>query len=111
MRRSFLILAALSISAWSQQPAQQPQRPPQQSQQTAPALAQLPPVIKVEMPPTSAPNPWVHIADLLIPGIVGASLAFFGVSLTNRHNRKLNEKNRSFEVERKKYAGAGSHRS
>jgi len=86
MRRSFLILTALSISAWAQ---------------PAPAPAQPPIVVQVQMPPTNAPNPWIHFAELTVPGIIGAGLALLGVWLTTKHNDKTNAANRQhqFDVE------------
>src|ERR1039457_3007351 len=51
MHRFLFILSVLSISAWSQ-PAQQP--------------TQTPIVVQVQMPPTNAPNPWIHIAELVV---------------------------------------------
>lgn len=81
MRQSFLILAILSISAWSQ-PAQQ--------------HAQTPIVVQVQMPPT---NPWMHLLELVVPGIIGAGLALFGVWLTNKHNDATNEANRQHQLD------------
>jgi hypothetical protein len=81
MRRFLLTLTFISFSGWSQPPQQQ---------------AQPPVAVKVEMPPT---NPWVHLVELVVPGIIGAGLALFGVSLTNRHNRTLNEANHKYETE------------
>jgi hypothetical protein len=76
MRRSLLILAAISFSAWSQ-PAQQQAQPPI--------------VVQVQMPPT---NPWMHLVELVVPGIIGAGLALFGVWLTNKNNAATNAANR-----------------
>jgi hypothetical protein len=86
MRRSCLILTALSISAWSQQPA------PQQ--------AQLPPVVTVEMPPTPPPTFWRHAFDLAVPGFIGAFSALIAVYLTDRNNRRTNLENHKHEMER-----------
>jgi hypothetical protein len=76
MRRFFFIFSALSISAWSQQPA--------------PAPAQAPIVVQVQMPPTNPTAPWVHFLELILPVLVGtglgAGLAFYSVSRTNKHN-------------------------
>jgi len=83
MRRSFLILTALSISAWSQPPAPQHQTPV---------------VVKVEMPPTNAPNAWRHFAELILPGIIGAGFAPLGIWLTTKHNDKTNAANRKTPV-------------
>jgi len=85
MRRIFLLLTLLSIATWSQQPAQQ--------------QAQLPPVVRVEMPQTNPPNPWVRLVELLLPGIIGGGIAFFGVWLTNRNNARQNDANRQHQLE------------
>src|ERR1039458_1375116 len=85
MRPLLLTFAALAISAPSQ-PAQQ--------------QAQLPPVIKVEMPPTKPPNLWIHLAELIVPGIIGGGLALFGGWLATKYNRALNATNHEYEVER-----------
>jgi len=83
MRRFLLALTVLSFSAWSQ-PAQQ--------------QAQLPIVVQVQMPPT---NPsWMHLVELVVPGIIGAGLALFGVWLTNKHNAATNAANRKHELEK-----------
>jgi hypothetical protein len=82
MQRSFLMLTAISFSAWSQ-PAQQ--------------QAQSPIVVQVQMPPT---NPWMHLVELVVPGIIGAGLALFGVWLTNKHNAATNAANRKHELEK-----------
>jgi hypothetical protein len=71
MRQTFLLLTVLSFAGWSQQPAQQPAQA-------------LPPVVRVEMPPTNAPNLWM----LAVPALVGALSAWIGVWLTNRNNRR-----------------------
>ena len=81
MRRSFLILTAISFSVWSQ-PAQQATPPPI--------------VVQVQMPPT---NPWMHLVELVVPGIIGAGLALFGVWLTNKHNAATNAANRQHQVD------------
>lgn len=83
MRRFFFILTVLSISAWSQQPAQQQSQPPI--------------VVQVQMPPT---NPWIHSADLIVPGIIGAGIALFGVWLTTKHSDKINAANQQHELDK-----------
>jgi hypothetical protein len=75
MRRSFLILTVLSISAWAQQPAQR-------QAQT------LPPVVKVEMPPSNPPNFWMQAIYVAVPALIGAVSAWIGVWLTSGSNRK-----------------------
>jgi hypothetical protein len=62
---------ALSVPGWSQ-PAQQPAQPPL--------------VVKVEMPPT---NPWTHLAEPVVPGIIGFLSAIIAVWLTQRNQRRL----------------------
>jgi hypothetical protein len=84
MRRSSLILTVLSLSAWSQ---------PQQQ-------AQLPPVVKVEMPPTPPPNFWRHAFDLAMPGFVGGLSAWIAVWLTSRNNERTNAANRKHDLEK-----------
>jgi hypothetical protein len=86
MRRFLLTFTVFSISAWSQPAQQQPQ---------------LPPVVKVEMPPT---NSWMHIVELVVPGIIGAGLALFGVWLTNKNHAAENAANRqlALDIERTK---------
>jgi hypothetical protein len=81
MRRFLFILTILSVPGWSQ-PAQQPAQPPI--------------VVKVEMPPT---NPWVHLVEIVVPGIIGAGLALFGVWLTNRNNAATNAANRQHALD------------
>src|ERR1039458_1265629 len=80
MRRIVVVFFALSVPGWSQ-PAQQQAQPPI--------------VVKVEMPPA---NPWTRVVELVVPGIIGASLALFGVWLNNRTNRTLTEDNRKHEL-------------
>jgi hypothetical protein len=84
MRRRFLILTFLSTTAWSQ---------------PAPQQTHLPPVVKVEMPTSNPPNPWIHFAELILPGIIGASLALFGVWLTSRQNARTNTANRQHQLD------------
>jgi hypothetical protein len=81
MRRLFLTLTLLSFPGWSQS-AQQPAQPPI--------------VVKVEMPPT---NPWVHLVELVVPGIIGAGLALLGVWLTNKNNAATNAANREHQFQ------------
>ena len=81
MRRFFLTFTVISLAGWSQ-PAQQPAQPP---------IA-----VKVEMPPT---NPWMRMMELVIPGIIGAGLALFGVWLTNKNNAATNAANRQHELD------------
>lgn len=89
MRRFFFIFSALSISAWSQQPA--------------PAPAQAPIVVQVQMPPTNPTAPWVHFLELILPVLVGtglgAGLAFYSVSRTNKHNSAENAANRHHQLD------------
>ena len=71
MRRFLLTLTVLSISGWSQ-PLQQQAQPPI--------------VVKVEMPPT---NVWVHLVELIVPGIpLSPSWAFGGRVECRRECRK-----------------------
>jgi hypothetical protein len=81
MRRLFLILTLFSVLCRSQQRAQQPTQPPI--------------VVKVEMPPT---NPWVHLVEIVLPGIIGAGIAFLGVWWTNKRNAAENGANREHQV-------------
>jgi hypothetical protein len=81
MRRFLLTLTVLSVPGWSQ-PAQQSAQPPI--------------VVKVEMPPT---NPWVHLVEIVVPGIIGAGLALFGVWLTNKNNAATNAANRQHALD------------
>jgi hypothetical protein len=76
MRRILVLFFALSVRGWSQL-AQQPAQPPI--------------VIRVEMPPT---NPWTHLVELVVPGIIGAGLALLGGWLTNKNNAAANAANR-----------------
>jgi len=85
MRRSFSLLTVLSVSAWAQ---------------PAPAPAQPPIVVQVQMPPISPPNPWTHALDLAVPGFIGALSALIAVYLTNRNNRRTNLENHRHEMER-----------
>ena len=57
----------------------------------------MPVVVTVQTPPTS---PWMHLVELVVPGIIGAGLALFGVWLTNKHNAAENRANRSFALKR-----------
>lgn len=80
MRRFLLILTAITFSVWSQPTQQQ---------------AQPPIVVQVQMPPT---NPWMHLVELVVPGIIGAGLALFGVWLTNKYNAATNAANRQHQL-------------
>jgi hypothetical protein len=82
MRQFLLVFTVITLAGWPQ-PAQ-----PQ---------AQAPIVVKVDMPQT---NPWMHLVELVIPGIIVGSIAFFGVWLTNRNQAKTNEHNRTAELEK-----------
>lgn len=79
MRRFLLTLTLFSVPCWSL-PAQQPAQPPM--------------VVKVEMPPT---NPLVHLVELVVPGIIGAGIAFLGVWWTNKRNAAENAANREHQ--------------
>jgi hypothetical protein len=81
MRRFLLTLTIFSVPGWSQAPAQQPAQPPI--------------VIKLEAPPT---NPWVHLAEMVVPGIIGAGIAFLGVWWTNKRNAAENAANRQHQL-------------
>lgn len=85
MRRLFFVLTVLGLSAWSQ---------------PAPAPAQPPIVVQVQMPPTNPPNPWTHALDIAVPGFIGALSALIAVYLTNRNNRRTNLENHRHEMER-----------
>jgi hypothetical protein len=79
--RFLLVLTFVVFSGWSQ-----PVQP-----QTQPPI-----VVQVQMPPT---NPWVHLLELVIPGIIGAGLALFGVWVTNRSNASTNAANRQHQLD------------
>src|ERR1039458_6161378 len=81
MRRVLLTLFLISVSGWSQA-AQQPAQPPI--------------VVQVQMPPA---NPWMRLVELIVPGIIGAGLALFGVWLTNRNNARTNAANRQHQLD------------
>src|ERR1022692_1488795 len=81
MRRFLLIFTVLSVPGWSQLSAQQPAQPPI--------------VVKVEMPRT---NPWVHLVELVVPGIIGAGIAFLGVWLTTKSHAAENAANREHQL-------------
>jgi hypothetical protein len=85
MRQLLTILTVLSIAAWSQ-PAQP---------QAQPLI-----VMQVQMPPT---NPWLHLLELVVPGIIGAGLALFGVWLTNKNNAALEKIKSQTTVKQQKY--------
>jgi hypothetical protein len=95
MRRFLLTLTLVSFSA---------------SAQPAPQHAQPPTVVKVEMPPA---NPWMRLVELVIPGVIGAGLALFGVWLTNKNNAATNAANRQheFHIERMKAETAARYKS
>lgn len=86
MRQFMFSLTVLGFSAWAQ--------PPQQQTQT-------PIVVQVQIPPEEI---WTAIFKIAVPailaGAVGASITLYGVSLTNRHNRRLNEQNHKYEAEK-----------
>jgi hypothetical protein len=64
------MLIAIALPGWSQPP-----QPP----------AQPPIVVQVQMPPT---NFWIHLTELVVPGIAGGALALCGVLLANKiHER------------------------
>src|ERR1035441_3602085 len=81
MRRVLLTLFLISVSGWSQA-AQQPAQPPI--------------VVQVQMPPA---NPWMHLVEIVVPGIIGAGLALFGVWLTNKNNAATNAANRKQQLD------------
>jgi hypothetical protein len=85
MRRSFLILTALSFSAWAQ---------------SALAPAQPPIVVQVQMPPTTPLNFWRHAFDLAVPGFIGGLSAWIAVWLTSRNNERANAQNRKHDLEK-----------
>jgi hypothetical protein len=82
MRRVLLVLSVISFAGWSQ-PAQ-----PQ---------AQAPIVVQIQTPPA---NPWMRVVELVVPGIIGAGLALFGVWLTNRYNAATNRANQQHDLEK-----------
>lgn len=100
MRRFLLIFTVLSVSGWSQRPAQQP--------------AQAPIVVKVEMPPESI---WTSLLKVAIPTVLGAGLGagitLYGVWLTNKRNAAENAANRehALNIERIKDEIAAEARS
>lgn len=70
IRRLLFMLTAIALSGWSQPP-----QPP----------AQPPIAVQVQMPPT---NSWIHLIELVVPGIAGGALALCSVLLTSkRHER------------------------
>jgi hypothetical protein len=85
MRRFLLTFAVLSNLAWSQ---------------PAPQQTQLPPVIKVEMPPSNPPNPWALAG---VPALIGALSAWVGVWLTSRSNRKQWDRQAKLSAMQKHY--------
>src|SRR2546427_8155916 len=93
--RRLLMLSVIAFSGWSQ-------LAPQQSQQ--------PIVVQVQMPPA---NPWVHFVELVVPGIIGAGLALFGVWFTNKNNVATNAANQrhQLDIERIKAEIAAKYKS
>ena len=89
MRRLFLILAVLSISGSSQQPAQQ-------QPQT------LPPVVKVEVPPTNPPSLWTQVY-VAVPAFIGALSAWIGILVTIYNNRKQWDRQMTLTARQKHY--------
>jgi len=85
MRRFLLTLTVLCVPGWSQSSAQQPAQPP------IVVKLDTPIVVKQDTPPT---NPWIHLVEIVVPGIIGAGLALFGVWLTNKRNVAENAANR-----------------
>jgi hypothetical protein len=82
MRRSLLTLTIISLAAWSQPTQPQPQPPI---------------VVQIQTPPA---NPWMRLVELVIPGIIGAGLALFGVWYTNKSNAITNAANRQHDLEK-----------
>jgi hypothetical protein len=82
MRRFFLLLIVICFAGWSQ-PAQPQTQPPI--------------VVQIQTPPA---NPVMRLIELVIPGIIGALLALFGVWLTNRTNARTSETNRLHDLEK-----------
>ena len=80
MRRILLVLTFMSFAGWSQPALQQAQAP-------LPAQTQTPQAV-----------PWVHLAELAVPGIVGIAGALIAVFLTNRYNAATNAANREHEL-------------
>jgi hypothetical protein len=79
MRRFFLTLTFVTLSAWPQSPQQQ---------------AQPPIVVQVQMPPA---NRWIRLLEVVVPGVIGAGLALLGVWLTNLNNRHITAENHKYE--------------
>ena len=88
MRRCLLTLTLFTFSGWSQ-PAQQEAQPP---------------------PLT---NPWIHLLELAVPGIIGAVSALIAVRFTNKTNERTNAANRQYQlhVELKKAEIAANYKS
>src|SRR5271157_449795 len=56
-----------------------------------------PPItVKVEMPPQ---NSWMRLVEVVVPGLIGAGIAFLGVWWTNRRNASENAANRAQQLE------------
>ena len=83
MRRLFPILAALSISAWAQ---------------LAPAPAQPPIVVQVQMPPTPHTRDWIGYA---LPSLV--ILVSVSVGITQAYLQRQNQKQQLFDKRFKVY--------
>jgi hypothetical protein len=81
MRRTLLVLTFTTVAGWSQPASQQ-----------APPTAQ-----KAENQP---PKPWIHLAELAVPGLVGIAGALIGVFLTNKCNAATFAANRKHELEK-----------
>jgi hypothetical protein len=79
--RSILTFAVATFSGWSQ---------------PAPSQVQPPLAVQVEMPPT---NFWMRFSELVVPALIGAGVAFFGVWLTNRTNERTNARTREHQQE------------
>src|ERR1019366_5451330 len=97
MRRFLFLFTVLSVSGWSQLPAQQPAQPPI--------------VVKVEMPPE---NIWTTLLKVAIPTILGAGLgaglALYGVRQTNKHNAANREHQLRLEIARDKITAEAKSR-
>jgi hypothetical protein len=89
MRRLLVILTVLSVPCWSQPSAQQPAQPP------IVVKLDTPIVVKQDTPPA---NRWVHVAEIVVPGIIGAGIAFLGVWWTNKRNAAENAANREHQL-------------
>jgi hypothetical protein len=90
MRRFLLTLTLLSVPCWSQPASQQPAQPP------IVVNLDTPIVVKQDTPPT---NPWAHLVEIVVPGIIGAGIAFLGVWWTNKRNAAENAANRQHALD------------